>query len=63
MTSEIKFKVGDIVRPSKFDRSVPAYEVKAIYSDAFGDVLLREDGGFGYAAEYCTHVHAKRYKK
>lgn len=56
----LNFKVGDWVRPVRFDRKVPAYEVRAIYSDAFGDVLLREVDGSGYSADYCNKVRRNK---
>ena len=51
-----KFKVGDFVRPVLFDAAEPPFEVKEIFTDGFGDVLLRESGGYGYGAHYCKKV-------
>lgn len=53
------FKVGDWVKPSITpDDNLPAYQVKEIYSDNFGDVLLKRKGGRGrgYGSHYCAKV-------
>ena len=52
------FKIGDWVKPNGYDPAHPPYEVKAIYSDEFGDVLLEKLGGYGYGAQYCVKVEA-----
>ena len=52
----MQFKIGDWVKPVLFDEKIPPYEVKAIFSDCFGLVLLREVDGSGYNAQYCKKV-------
>ena len=56
-TGGCDFQVGDWVKPSLIPGDdIPAYEVKAIFSDGFGDVLLKEPGGYGYSSRYCKKV-------
>lgn len=54
------FKVGDFVAPVKYDKTIPAYEVKAIFEDEFGSVLLSEIDGYGYGSHYCKKVNVKK---
>ena len=58
-----KAKIGDMVRPWHLDRSIDPYEVKAIFEDKFGRVLLRDINGYGYGEHFCSKVKKKKNEK
>lgn len=49
--------VGTWVKPSLVDGDdLPAYQVAYIFCDNFGQVMLKEPGGCGYAPCYLTVI-------
>lgn len=58
-----KFQVGDWAQPLAFDDTAPPFEVKEIFSDGFGRVLLSEPGGYGYGEQYCVKVEPPHKKE
>jgi hypothetical protein len=55
-------KIGMFVQPWGYDKTIAPYEIKAIFSDSHGRVLLDEVGGYGYDEEYCRKVNIKKDK-
>jgi len=53
----VNISVGTWVKPSIIaGDDLPAYQVAEIYSDWFGQVALKEPGGYGYGIHYLTVV-------